>query len=141
MILLGSDRDAGARAFQRQRLAEADLAGFGVQDRLSTAIEVEPRLVELLFDLDPTRMHLMALALAHLASDVTPDLALILLQGTRKTILNLSLGHHHPFGLKRALSTCRRKFSPPKAIATSLRCSPTDRLPSSCITANRLTKR
>src|SRR5450759_1681539 len=43
-----------------------------VQDRLSQAIEVEPRLVELLFDLDHGRMHLMALALAHLASDVTP---------------------------------------------------------------------
>jgi hypothetical protein len=31
-----------------------------VQDRLSQAIEVEPRLVELLFDLDHARMHLIA---------------------------------------------------------------------------------
>ena len=46
-----------------------------VQDRLSHAIEVEPRLVELLFDLDHARMHLTALALAHMSGDVTPDLA------------------------------------------------------------------
>ena len=35
-----------------------------VQDRLRQAIAVEPRLVELLFDLDHARMHLIALALA-----------------------------------------------------------------------------
>ena len=55
-----------------------------VQDRLSQAIEVEPRLVELLFDLDHARMHLTALALAHMSGDVTPDLALMLLQEYKK---------------------------------------------------------
>jgi hypothetical protein len=35
-------------------------------------------------------MHLIALALAHMSGDVTPDLALMLLQGSRKTILNLA---------------------------------------------------
>ena len=49
-----------------------------VQDRLSKAIEVEPDLAAPLFDLDHARMHLIALALAYLASDVTPDLALLL---------------------------------------------------------------
>ena len=73
-----------------------------VQDRLSQAIEVEPRLVELLFDLDHARMHLIALALAHMNGDVTPDLALMLLQESRKTILNLSVGHR-PVGIDRAL--------------------------------------
>src|SRR5665811_1767675 len=63
-----------------------------VQDRLTKAIEAEPTLVELLFDLDQVRMHLTALALAHMTGEVTPDLALILLQGSRKTILNLSVG-------------------------------------------------
>src|SRR5450759_4311107 len=62
-----------------------------VQDRLSQAIEVEPRLVELLFDLDHARMHLTALALAHMSGDVMPDLALMLLQESRKTILKLSV--------------------------------------------------
>ena len=49
-----------------------------VQDRLSKAIEVEPDLAAPLFELDQPRMHLIALALAYLASDVTPDLALLL---------------------------------------------------------------
>jgi hypothetical protein len=73
-----------------------------VQDRLRQAIEVEPRLVELLFDLDHARMHLIALALAHMIGEVTPDLALMLLQGSRKTVLNLSVGHR-PVGINRAL--------------------------------------
>ena len=51
-----------------------------VQDRLTKAIEGEPTLVELLFELDQFRMHLMALALAHMTGEVTPDFALMLLQ-------------------------------------------------------------
>src|SRR5450756_2942476 len=82
-----------------------------VQDRLRQAIEVEPRLVELLFDLDHARMHLIALALAHMSGDVTPDLALILLQGSKKTILNLSVGYR-PVGIGRAL-----RRLPPKAVS------------------------
>ena len=96
-----------------------------VQERLTKPIEVEPSLVELLFDLDHARMHLMALALAHLASDVTPDLALLLLSGPRNAILNLSLGHR-PVGINRVLN-----HLPPKVLAaesyrklTDLLCSP-----------------
>jgi hypothetical protein len=81
-----------------------------VQARLIKAIETEPTLVDLLFDLDQPRMHLMALALAHLASDVTPDLALVLLQGSRKTVLNLSVGHR-PAGIDRVL-----RHVPPKVL-------------------------
>jgi hypothetical protein len=55
-----------------------------------------------LFNLDHARMHLTALALAHMSGDVTPDLALMLLQGSRKTVLNLSVGHR-PVGIDRAL--------------------------------------
>jgi hypothetical protein len=84
-----------------------------VQDRLSQAIEVEPRLVELLFDLDHARMHLIALALAHMSGDVTPDLALIL-QGSKKTILNLSVGYR-PVGIGRAL-----RRLPPKVLAAEI---------------------
>src|ERR1017187_3253857 len=73
-----------------------------VQDRLSQAIAGEPSLVELLFDLDHARMHLIALALAHMSGDVTPDLAQILLQESRKAILKLSVGHR-PVGIGRAL--------------------------------------
>ena len=75
-----------------------------VQDRLRQAIEVEPRLVEILFDLDHARMHLIALALAHMNGEVTPDLALILLQGSKKTVLNFSVGYR-PVGIGRVVST------------------------------------
>src|SRR5450756_3039303 len=51
-----------------------------VQDRSAEAFEAEPTLVELLFELDQSRMHLTALALAHMTGEVTPDLVLILLQ-------------------------------------------------------------
>ena len=80
------------------------------QARLATAIEREPSLVELLFELDQSRMHLIALALAHIASDVMPDLALILLHGSKKTILNLSVGHR-PVGIDRVSS-----HLPPKVL-------------------------
>jgi hypothetical protein len=81
-----------------------------VQDRLTKAIEGEPTLVELLFELDQVRMHLTALALAHMTGEITPDLALMLLQGSRKTILNLSIGHR-PVGIDRVLS-----HLPPKVL-------------------------
>jgi hypothetical protein len=83
-----------------------------VQDRLTNAIEVEPGLVDLLFGINQARMHLMALALAHLTCDITPELALLLLKGFRKPILQLSLGHHHSFGIDRALH-----HLPPKVLA------------------------
>jgi hypothetical protein len=82
-----------------------------VQDRLSQAIAGEPKLVELLFDLDHARMHLTALALAHISGDVTPDLALILLQESKKKILNLSVGHR-PVGIGRALRRLPAKVLP-----------------------------
>jgi hypothetical protein len=85
-----------------------------VQDRLSQAIAVEPRLVELLFDLDHARMQLIALALAHMSGDVTLDLALILLQDSRKAILKLSVGHR-PVGIGRAL-----RRLPPKVLAAEI---------------------
>jgi hypothetical protein len=85
-----------------------------VQDRLRQAIDVEPRLVELLFDLDHARMHLIALALAHMNDDVTHDLALILLQESKKTVLKLSVGHR-PVGIGRAL-----RRLPPKVLAAEI---------------------
>lgn len=85
-----------------------------VQGRLSQAIAVEPRLVELLFDLDHARMQLIALALAHMNGDVTPDLALILLQESSKAILKLSVGHR-PVGIGRAL-----RRLPPKVLAAEI---------------------
>jgi len=86
-----------------------------VPARLSKAMQDEPSLVELLFDIDPARMHLMALALAHIDCDITPELTLMLLKGFRKPILNLSLGSHHPLGIDRAL-----RQLPPKVLPAEL---------------------
>src|SRR5665811_2197101 len=94
---------AGSRTTDRWRRPGFLLAPLGwVQDRLAKAIETEPTLVELLFELDQSRMHLTALALAHMTGEVTPDLAVILIQGPKNTILNLSVGHR-PVGIDRVL--------------------------------------
>jgi hypothetical protein len=106
---------AGSKTTERWRRPGFLLEPLGwVQDRLAKAFEAEPTLVELLFDLDQSRMHLIALALAHMNGDVTPDLALILLQESRKTILNLSVGHR-PVGIGRAL-----RRLPPKVLAAEI---------------------
>lgn len=73
-----------------------------VYARLGKAIEAEPTLIHRVVDLDHARLHLIALALAHLPTDVPPDLALILLTGPSKEILKLSVGHR-PVGIARAL--------------------------------------
>jgi hypothetical protein len=85
-----------------------------VQDRLTKAIEAEPNLIDLVFGLDQPRMHLVALALAHMTGDVTSDVAAILLEGSRKPILNLSVGHY-PVGIGRAL-----RRLPPKVLSSEL---------------------
>jgi hypothetical protein len=74
-----------------------------VSDRLGNAIKTEPTLIEPLIEVDQGRMHLIALAIAHLTSDVTPNLAHVLLRGSKTAILDLSIGHH-PTGLDRALA-------------------------------------
>lgn len=73
-----------------------------IVDRLSPVLETETALLGPLLDLGEARMHLIALALAHLDGEVPPDLALLLLRGPPKTILDISLGYRPP-GLDRAL--------------------------------------
>lgn len=63
-----------------------------VHDRLSVALQVQRSLIEKLFEVEHARIHLVPLALAHIGSDVTPMLTLMLLKGFRKQVLNLSLG-------------------------------------------------
>jgi hypothetical protein len=85
---------AGPKTIGKRRRPGFLLEPLGwVQDRLIKAIEHEPNLIDLVFGLDLPRMHLVALAMAHLTSDVTSDVAAILLEGSRKPILNLSIGH------------------------------------------------
>ena len=54
------------------------LAPFGwASDALAEMVEIEPTLLSCLFELDRKRMHLIALALAHL-NKVSPDLGRLL---------------------------------------------------------------
>ncbi|MGH3515635.1 MAG: hypothetical protein ACRDRB_25720, partial [Pseudonocardiaceae bacterium] len=84
-----------------------------IHNRLRKAIAIDPTLVGPLLDLDHGRMHLIALALAHLPGDVPPVLALTLLQGSKKAILDRTVGYH-PVGIDRALA-----HLPPKVLAAA----------------------
>ena len=80
------------------------LAPLGwINDRLGNAIASNPALLKTLVTVGKARMHLVALALAHLKDEITADLAFVLLRGAHKTVLDLSLGHR-PVGLYRALA-------------------------------------
>jgi hypothetical protein len=79
-------------------------------DRLGTAIAANPSLLEPLVAIGKARLHLVALALAHLTDEISPDLAFVLLRGAHKTVLDRSLGYR-PVGLYRALA-----HLPPKVL-------------------------
>jgi hypothetical protein len=70
-------------------------------DALATIIMAEPKLLPYLFELDSARMHLIALALAHL-NEIPPQLYLLLLNGPVRQITEQILGHC-PSGIKRVL--------------------------------------
>jgi hypothetical protein len=78
------------------------LAPFGwAADALGAMVEAEPTLLFHLFELDRTRMHLIALALAHL-NEFSPDLGIFLVSGSVRAITEKILGRY-PTGLKRAV--------------------------------------
>jgi hypothetical protein len=78
------------------------LAPFGwAADALGAMVEAEPTLLFHLFELDCTRMHLIALALAHL-NEFSPDLGIFLVSGSVRAITEKTLGRC-PTGIKRAL--------------------------------------
>src|ERR1035437_4022203 len=78
------------------------LAPFGwAADFLAAMIEAEPTLLFHLFELDRARMHLIALAYAHL-DQVLPDLGTFLVKGSVRAITEKILGHY-PTGIKRVL--------------------------------------
>jgi hypothetical protein len=64
-------------------------------------VEAEPTLLFHLFELDRARMHLIALALAHL-NEVPPDIGIFLVSGYVRAIIEKILGRN-PTGLKRTL--------------------------------------
>ena len=111
-----------------------------IQDRLGDAMTTAPHLLEPLIEVDHGRMHLMALALAHLPNGVPSDLALKLLQGSKPAILSLSIGHH-PIGIDRVLC-----HLPPKVLAAEtyrnlVACLTTRSPPNSCTTVAQSRKR
>jgi hypothetical protein len=78
------------------------LAPFGwAADALATMVKAEPKLLIHLFELDSARMHLIALAFAHI-TDVPPEILLLLLNGPVRETTEQILGHY-PSGIKRVL--------------------------------------
>jgi hypothetical protein len=63
----------------------------------------EAGLLAQLFELDRKRMHLVALALAHLDCELTPELASFFLRASVREVLRRVLGHS-PLGIRRVLS-------------------------------------
>lgn len=69
---------------------------------LATMVAAEPRLLAHLFELDRWRMHVIALALAHIDGNVSPQVGLLLVRASAKEILDHVLGRR-PMGIKRVL--------------------------------------
>ena len=69
---------------------------------LSQVITLEPDLLERLIRIDQRRMHLLALGLAHAREQITPALAWLLLEKSRKEIVETMFGYQ-PTGLGRIL--------------------------------------
>lgn len=72
-------------------------------DWLAAAVEAEPPLLAEIYPLSRRRMHLIALALAHLDPGVDQRISHLLLRGSEHEILERFLGRK-PNGLKRALN-------------------------------------
>jgi hypothetical protein len=72
-------------------------------DPLVTMIQAEPGLLIDVFELDRTRMHLIALALTHLDGEPPSQLAPLLLRASTREVLRRVLGRSPP-GIKRVLS-------------------------------------
>jgi hypothetical protein len=80
------------------------LTPFGwAAEPLTILVDAEPRLLADLFAISRPRMHLIALALAHLDSAVPPDIGPLLLRGSVRQVLDRAVAQR-PAGIKRVLS-------------------------------------
>jgi hypothetical protein len=75
-------------------------------------VEAEPTLLFHLFELDRARMHLIALALAHL-NEFSPDIGVFLANGSVRAVTERILGRC-PTGIKRALGNLPPRVMPPE---------------------------
>jgi hypothetical protein len=90
------------------------LTPFGwAADALVAMVDVKPKLLIHLFELDCARMHLIALALAHL-NEFSPDRDMFLVSGSVRATIEQILGHY-PTGLKRALCKLPSRVMPPES--------------------------
>ena len=71
---------------------------------VSKLIDLDPSICVNLCKIDRTRVHLIALALAHLQDQLTSDLALLLLRGSLRQVMTETLGRGPPAGLSRAVA-------------------------------------
>jgi hypothetical protein len=79
------------------------LTPFGwAAEPLAAVVNAEPKLLADLFVMGRPRMHLVALALAHLEPPVSPDIGPLLTRGPVRQVLDRVLGHCPP-GMMRAL--------------------------------------
>jgi hypothetical protein len=69
---------------------------------LAGIVDAEPDLLAHVFELDRQRMHVIALALAHLDGKPPPQLGPVLLRGSARDLLHRVLGRS-PVGIKRVL--------------------------------------
>jgi len=88
------------------------LAPFGwAADAVGAMVEAEPTLLFHLFELGRARMHLIALALAHL-NEFSPDIGVFLASGSVRAVTERILGRC-PTGIKRALNILPPRVMPP----------------------------
>lgn len=72
-------------------------------DSVASLAGLDPALCVELCKIGPTRMHVVALVLAHLEIDPTPELGRLLLCGSIRELTTQTLGRAPPAGLRRAL--------------------------------------
>jgi hypothetical protein len=79
------------------------LSPFGwAAEPLAVIVNAEPTLLTDLFEMSRPRMHLIALALAHLEPPLSPEIGRLLTHGSPRQVLEQVLGHC-PVGIRRAL--------------------------------------
>jgi hypothetical protein len=88
----------------RKRTPGFLLAPFGwAAEPLTAMVQAEPSLLADLFGISRPRMHLIALALAHLDPQETPEIGPLLVRGSVRQVLDRVLAQR-PAGFKRVLS-------------------------------------
>jgi hypothetical protein len=73
-------------------------------DSVASLADLDPAICVELCKIGRTRMHLVALVLAHLEVDPTPELGCLLLRGSFKQVITETLGRGPPAGLRRAVA-------------------------------------